>query len=548
MDSEKKRERESEEDVNARTAKMLLASESVDTLSWNYLHMTSDQRARLTWWMSLTSLPKPLQEIIASTNVGVLMTLARLNRLFADLARQDFVWEYSFKRDFPREWKFCKGTLPFFVLEPSHPFYTPGIVKPEDASPWKRFYLNTARYYIILAKNFQYQYQNVLRNNDISSINVKLDKAQTIYRWVQKIILETHFNEHDYRVQFCWAWVVFFVAFLYPRKTWNSKEEIALDYLIFAAKSDSRNILLTKYLSHSHPYYILSPLLNNVNRLDEQTESPEIGPAPNKLWKKIKDSDQETNRLITFEDEDGLNSYYELLIDFWETHGNGWTDTDVANNLFSITDRKSLETQLNVLRLNGDFREQLRLSDDVYDQRVSALLRLWDTLNLCVKNPSVLGMTLPIPTLIMINESDNMKKGCNALARRLSGAEELVTSFESNTEVPFFSNVVLEQEFVRLCLPLNVFMNIFDIEGASNKLPHSLLRTYFQVFSRVERTKEYAPGKNKIKYLQSCTQCGTIPDIPQQCGGICHQTIYCGVKCQRTHWFLGHYKECQIKK
>jgi hypothetical protein len=48
---------------------------------------------------------------------------------------------------------------------------------------------------------------------------------------------------------------------------------------------------------------------------------------------------------------------------------------------------------------------------------------------------------------------------------------------------------------------------------------------------------------------QVCLQCGIVSASLQQCGGTCGDecAIYCGPKCQRTHWETKHRNECQRK-
>jgi hypothetical protein len=92
-------------------------------------------------------LPKDLQALIAKMDAGGLLSLAQANRMFADIARNDQVWKDLFQRDFPHDWKYCQGELPFFVITEDHPLWQPGFINENDKSGWKRFYLHTRELY-----------------------------------------------------------------------------------------------------------------------------------------------------------------------------------------------------------------------------------------------------------------------------------------------------------------------------------------------------------------------------------------------------------------
>ncbi len=113
-------------------------------------------------------LPKGLQALIAKMDAGGLLSLAQANRMFADIARNDQVWKDLFQRDFPHDWKYCQGELPFFVITEDHPLWQPGFINENDKSGWKRFYLNTRQLYADIGsfslKNFSDVYNNYHNN------------------------------------------------------------------------------------------------------------------------------------------------------------------------------------------------------------------------------------------------------------------------------------------------------------------------------------------------------------------------------------------------
>ena len=78
----------------------------------------------------------------------MLLSLASTNRVFANLARNDHVWEYMFRRDFPEECDFYGGRLPF-IYEANKEVYAlrPKFMAKWDEidgpMPWKRWYTHS---------------------------------------------------------------------------------------------------------------------------------------------------------------------------------------------------------------------------------------------------------------------------------------------------------------------------------------------------------------------------------------------------------------------
>lgn len=65
--------------------------------------------------------PPDIQKMIAYSTAGTLMKLARVNKFFYALASDDHVWKRMFARDYPEDFAFCRGELPFFILTRDHP-------------------------------------------------------------------------------------------------------------------------------------------------------------------------------------------------------------------------------------------------------------------------------------------------------------------------------------------------------------------------------------------------------------------------------------------
>jgi len=97
-------------------------------------------------------------KLIATGDVYVLLNLAQTNKTFAELLTREDVWRTLYAKDYPIDFAFCQGQLPFYVLTDEHPlmkvvqiagrankpFYS---IPPDFKCAWKRFYLKTRDMY-----------------------------------------------------------------------------------------------------------------------------------------------------------------------------------------------------------------------------------------------------------------------------------------------------------------------------------------------------------------------------------------------------------------
>jgi hypothetical protein len=95
---------------------------------------------------------------IATGDVYILLSLAQTNKTFAELLTREDVWRTLYSKDYPIDYAFCNGQLPFYVLTDEHPlmkvvqiagrankpFYS---IPPDFKCAWKRFYLKTRDMY-----------------------------------------------------------------------------------------------------------------------------------------------------------------------------------------------------------------------------------------------------------------------------------------------------------------------------------------------------------------------------------------------------------------
>jgi len=103
-------------------------------------------------------------KLIATGDLYVLLNLAQTNKTFAELLTREDVWRTLYAKDYPIDFAFCQGQLPFYVLTDDHPlmkvvqiasrknkpspddkpFYS---IPPDFKCAWKRFYLKTRDMY-----------------------------------------------------------------------------------------------------------------------------------------------------------------------------------------------------------------------------------------------------------------------------------------------------------------------------------------------------------------------------------------------------------------
>jgi hypothetical protein len=502
-----KRERESEEDVNERVAKALAATEPVQRANAYYFDLSEEERRRLGS-RGFANLPQDVQKLIASMNVGVLMNMAMTSRLFADLARQDWLWKRCFERDYPKEFVFCRGELPFFVLDKTHPYWKEGEVKPEDEPAWKRFYLNVADEYRKKTDSFMTRFQHFFKSGVIPQINLKWANSRDIYQWFNKIVLSKHHPFYDLRAHIAWVFVVALVWHVKePGLEFEDNDVISAVFYNFVRENHQHWLL--PYLSHSNP----EGVVRNIEEIDF-------------------DSD------LIFDPNDGRDGpsaalFYNFLhqdtefVDLaspwlkYVTENPPWQNTF---NFFSKKDEQKLEDLLNMQRGNSNFRIVRHLEEDsVFDKRSQTIMWIWRYLTHCHQNPCL----FTFDTYITLH---------GPLAYNARELRNIPSMYES-----LF--VILRND-VLIARDWNPFFTIRREGLHISLIPYSRdLLTTFMMFSELPR--HYYTGQ--ITYIQSsCVSCGVIPKNPQRCGGSCKDvsTIFCGVECQTKHWKAGHNKKC----
>lgn len=359
-------------------------------------------------------LPEGIWRIIASSNVGVMMNLAiafhvrpPAKNFLQDILRTEKFWMDKFAEDYPQDYKFCKGILPFFVLHELHPYYTPGCVPEEDKPGWKRYYLHTAQQYHAFAAEFTTRYQSVLgpvcSAMQIEFLDPKLATRTEIYRWVHRVILGLHFNEYDYQAPIAWVFVCVFVWFVSPSDTpsLNAKEIIAR-FWSYARRP--RFEWLIPYLTHSKAYllrknekiptsyhditasYFLSPLLvDDVDRVVSKFE---------------KKMHRTENALQQPE-------YARFLKALPRPHD--WRKA----KLFSPEDREKISTLLSSTALDITIPFWPFIDPQQRKMRIGVTYRIWECLEACYTIPCIssayFGSILDVPMAEFIPKSISMQ-------------------------------------------------------------------------------------------------------------------------------------------
>lgn len=548
-----KREREEEEDTNQRDAKALKNSDEVKSMEVIYTMMKPEDRRKL-YGKQFNLLPKDWQRVIAKTTPGTLMLMARTSKMFAELARMESIWKHFFERDFPREWKFCGGELPFFVLTDQHIFYLEGdnTVEYEDKTAWKRFYLNTAYDYRRFARTFTLNYGKMLADHgNVPGLNFKWARAVDIYNWVQRVPLGMHFDQFDFKASLAWKFVqLMTVVIVRPEGNLSSPMKIAAYYLSYAMKYSHRHWMLP-YLGYSNPHGVgVSYTFDD----EEFNQGSEIyGPDALTLWARIDSGER-----------------HEEVADFWykwqKVSDRPHFASSRGANLFSKQDYLNLQSLLESLSTVSSRPGFEGLSDEEISTRKESIYKCWEMFETCFHNPCIYSL----PTLTRgMNVWASYVEDCHMIIPQPSSknVQDSVTSvihdgnyatwqnddFESKLMLPFtrndwvFPDVDSHNKFVQICRPFSVFHRRQLGENYDDAADYYGLVDLFQKYAKNPR-KEFGSDESKIRYIDTCLQCGTVPVVPQQCGGTCQDTIYCNQDCQRAHWAAGHKNECGRKK
>jgi len=120
---------------------------------------------------------KDVIKMIAAGDVYVLLSLAQTNTTFAQLMRSEDVWRALFSKDFPEDYLFCGGELPFYIVTNGHPLEKYVTIDPLDKCAWKRFYLWTRELY------------GGLRNKQATLMKYHLPDVNAQLSWIFLVII-----------------------------------------------------------------------------------------------------------------------------------------------------------------------------------------------------------------------------------------------------------------------------------------------------------------------------------------------------------------------
>jgi hypothetical protein len=370
-----------------------LSEEQQKMLLQAYSSLTPEQRHSL-WEHQKEAvfrlLPEPIWKIIAFSNVGVMMNLAiafhvrpPARNLLQDILRTEVFWQGKFAEDYPLDFKFCRGVLPFYVLHERHPLYTPGSVPDEDRPAWKRYYLHTAHQYHMFAVDFAERYEPILgpvcSAMQIEYLDGETATAAEIYRWVHRVILGLHFNEYDYQAPIAWVFVCTFVWFVSPSDTPSlDSREIIRRFWSYARRP--RFEWMIPYLTHSKAYLLHSHEKKVPKSYHESVARGFLSP------RKLK----EVNRIVAKyeKDEYGDKSYMQpeflrFLQAFPSPHN--WRKA----NLFSPKDREEMMRFLGSSALDITIPFWPDIDPNERHKRQKAMARMWECLEACCTIPCI---------------------------------------------------------------------------------------------------------------------------------------------------------------
>lgn len=498
---------------------------------------------------------------------GTLMRLARANNFFNGIASDDIVWKRMVARDYPNDFAFCRGNLPFFVLTVDHPFYVPGCIYEFERMPWKRFYLRledlyrkaAAQFYnrhkdhwVYLRASYEPVTSKPVQKRVIPSIDTRKAGAREIYRWYIKYgieaTIETYHEPIDRLAGFVWLFICAFVAL-----TQNDRfifREVCVDR--FWTYAQERN-WMWKYLRSmagairtgvpsGQLIYIQGP------HFEWWTAEHELTWGHNALFDEVKQMHIERNMLFSADDRNSLISLLEAARE--------------SNILFpSFTGRLMEERSV----------------------RIEGFLKFWDLLAACTAMPCLLSNTLldweidsgrGSQTAYLALYGQEVKEKISSLMatldptillnpfpnwRLLEFGSELTPEHERHWFLPLLNDTISQRQVDNILYPWSPenWGEIIQFYGEGSSLNRSgnwdsmslSLKTLLALFATAPRI-----GDGRLSYIDRplCIQCGLVPEQPMQCGGICQDTrfvvVYCNADCQRAHWHEGgHAKICGKK-
>lgn len=474
-----------------------------------YLTLTPKQREKVSL-RTLEFLPKDLQIHVAKLDAGGLLKLAQTSRFFAELARNDNVWKDLFERDFPHDYKYCKGVLPFFVITEDHPFYVQGMLdynyipspKVEQLNPfepidrvigvvrdpgWKRFYLHTRLEYFE-----QFGVDTFADSYRSFNLYVKQNKPQIV-------------------AQYCYLFITVMAYvlkgggnFQFEKFTPNDPLRIVTEYV---QSPDYKNVMTWMIP------YIYCSFVTNDSYVDN-------------------DFVYLTGVVMLPEPND-----YDFIVpktkyDAWEGYVSLKHET-----LFSEDDYLTLRTFLfsKMERPNAfiGFRG-IEKDRDKQFELINSVLLVWKMISAAYNNMNSLYAHHMFGYSIFVGHMVHESVSTQLQVRELINENPTAyLAYENEEEI--FDTPRMNALLSRIVNPIYRLTNN-EIETNLHKLikPHC--------FS--PRFGPKSKNAGKIEYVLTCIGCG-VAQATHQCGR-CKGAKYCSPKCQKNHWHKGGHKHaCQ---
>lgn len=510
----RERDEEEEEDGNERQSKQIKEAEL------RYTFMTPQEREQMAAGI-FNEMPIEWRKVIAEVSVGTLMKLAQTSRMFAEWARNDTVWQRFFERDFPSEWTFCKGQLPFFVLNPDHILFTEHLERRQfnsttEGPAWKRYYLHTEVQYRDFAVIFINRYrQSMKQRGGVPGLSIEWANMREIYNWVHRVPLRMRFEDFDYRAALAWHVVDLLYVLLAAEGNLPFAEAPVLTLVQYALGDPSREWLLP-YVLYANPGTTLN------NGLSEEAADNQYGPTIDALYEGlVGDNDDFT------------------LSDQWYGWAQKQPPASMATvKLFSEEDREKIKVLLKQPTMPG--LQGLRRK--VLERKKWTVLRCWDILSASYNIPCI--YSLPF-----IGKQFSSWLSAAAMIRHPGSIFNVIStliSYGGSLILPPVHPTLFDMDkhheiFIQVSMPFSVIdKHMQGAEEFSSYNHYDEMLHLFRIYSYLPRNDSGA-----IIHLENCIQCGKQPANPQHCGGTCQQkAIYCGKECQMQHWISGHQNEC----
>ena len=487
---EMKRGGDEDDSEATQSVKRVLTSEGFLSKVTAYWLLSDEQKNKLGLYGFFFLTPE-LQKIIAQVDAATLLKLGQTNKFFADLARRDQIWKDLFEKDFPHDWKYCQGELPFFVLTENHPLWQPGLINEIDKSGWKRFYLHTRWMYF-------------------EKVNDGRDEKLSFNTWYKKYQKK---RDKDLDIaNLCHLFVC--------TMSWLFKGRGAFRFEA-NTPNDSRmifwqNIHVNEWL---RPYVLCSLIHDNRDYFENDLYTNYTGISETPFYREYKKK---------------FNINQSQWLEAWK------------QTLFSRSDKENLERYLQAkIERPGIFRGFDNLEHMEQIDVAVAVLHVWDMLSKAYENIKSIYTDaiafmyyMKMIPFSMIADCAEIKEDTKILMTN-NPFEFVKFNFKKSQ---IFSIPRLDKKLSELTNPLTFF---------TNKPETGQLLQLFKLFCVAPRKFEYYvtdPDTNKktehgrLFFIKSqlCMQCNSAPGT-HACGR-CLGAKYCGRECQKKHWQNGGHK------